>query len=118
MKVGLVYVFNVRNILNIFVEQLSSCPKGFELVGFGCYSFSQERTGWIEAKKMCELKESRLVVIETEKERDDILEHVISTQGQKRSRFEFWTAGNDIERENVWVWSGNLELFLFQLGKH
>ena len=62
--------------------------------------------GWIEAKKMCELKEARLVVIETEKERDDILEHIISTQGKTRSRFEFWTAGNDIERENVWVWSG------------
>ena len=56
--------------------------------------------GWIEAKKMCELKESRLVVIETEKERDDILEHVIATQGRQRSRFEFWTAGNDIDVEN------------------
>jgi hypothetical protein len=42
--------------------------------------------GWIEAKKMCELKESRLVVIETERERDDILEHVIATQGRQRSR--------------------------------
>jgi hypothetical protein len=50
-----------------------------------------------------------LQVIETEKERDDILEHIISTQGRQRSRFEFWTAGNDIDRENVWVWSGGSE---------
>ena len=87
-------------------EQFTSCPLGFELVGSGCYSFSSERMGWIEAKKMCELKESRLIIIETERERDDILEHIIATQGRSRSRFEFWTAGNDIDRENVWVWSG------------
>jgi hypothetical protein len=31
-----------------------------------------------------ELKEARLVILETEKERDDILEHVIATQGRSR----------------------------------
>jgi hypothetical protein len=92
--------------------------------------------GWIEAKKMCEIENSRLVVIETEQERDDIIEHIIENQGRQRSRFEFWlkkdaiikaisncvstfvifgnsrTAGNDIETENVWVWSGagNIEV--------
>ena len=98
------------------VAERFSCPNGFELIGSGCYSFSNDRMGWIEAKKMCELKESRLVVIETEKERDDILEHVIATQGRQRSRFEFWTAGNDIDVENVWVWSGQKDEIVPEFG--
>ena len=24
----------------------------------------------------------------------------------RRTRFEFWTAGNDIDKENEWIWSG------------
>lgn len=68
----------------------SSCPSDFELIGSGCYLFSRDRMGWIEAKKMCEIENSRLVVIETEQERDDIIEHIIENQGRQRSRFEFW----------------------------
>lgn len=63
--------------------------------------------GWIEAKKQCELMNSgsaRLVAIETPRERESLLKHV---ERLSRSRFEYWTAGNDIDRENEWVWSGS-----------
>ena len=41
--------------------------------------------------------------LETTSKRDAILEHL---QADGRSRYEYWLAGNDIDRENVWVWSG------------
>ena len=55
--------------------------------------------GWIEAKKNCETMESgaKLVAIETPAERDALLKEV----KKGRSRYEFWTAGNDIEDEDV-----------------
>lgn len=55
--------------------------------------------GWIEAKKNCEAMErgAKLVAIETTEERDSLLKEV----KKGRSRYEFWTAGNDIEDEDV-----------------
>ena len=74
-------------------------------LGSGCYYFSRDRMGWIEAKKTCELmtEGGRLVHIETPAERDLLLKQVAK---QSRSRFEYWTAGNDIDEENRWVWAG------------
>ena len=75
-----------------------------------CYFISQERMGWIEAKKKCELMQPgsgafkpSLVAIETPEERDLLIKEISKSS---RSRFEFWTAGNDIEEENVGEWSG------------
>ena len=81
------------------------CPRSYVKLGSKCYYFSRDRMGWIEAKKTCELMTdgSRLVSIETPAERDLLLKQVAK---QSRSRFEFWTAGNDIDDENRWVWAG------------
>lgn len=81
------------------------CPRSFVKLGSGCYYFSRDRMGWIEAKKTCELmtEGGRLVHIETPAERDLLLKQVAK---QSRSRFEYWTAGNDIDEENRWVWAG------------
>ena len=91
----------------------TSCPRGYERlgnssVGYGCYSFSRERMGWIEAKKSCELNGAHLLTLESIEESEVVLEHLIS-QTRRRSRFEYWTAGNDIEKEDVWEWSGTRE---------
>eukprot|EP00095_Tigriopus_kingsejongensis_P001321 maker-scaffold249_size238305-snap-gene-1.13 protein:Tk01321 transcript:maker-scaffold249_size238305-snap-gene-1.13-mRNA-1 annotation:"PREDICTED: collectin-12-like" len=86
--------------------QGSQCPPKFKQLPTGCYFFAQERMGWIEAKKECEFMTpgTNLVAIETPGERDALMSE-ISSFG--RSRYEFWTAGNDIDREDEWVWSGS-----------
>ena len=81
-----------------------SCPRGFDSIGSGCYSFSRQRMGWIEAKKSCELDGAHLVNLETEREMQDILDHLVGNSRRRRSRFEYWTSGNDINEENNWVW--------------
>ena len=99
--------------VNINILARTSCPRGFERlgnnsIGFGCYSFSRERMGWIEAKKNCELNGAHLLTLESVEESEAVLEHLIS-QTRRRSRFEYWTAGNDIEKEDNWEWSGTRE---------
>ena len=64
--------------------------------------------GWIEAKKSCELNGAHLLTLESIEESEVVLEHLIS-QTRRRSRFEYWTAGNDIEKEDIWEWSGTRE---------
>jgi hypothetical protein len=64
--------------------------------------------GWIEAKKSCELNGAHLLTLESIEESEVVLEHLIS-QTRRRSRFEYWTAGNDIEKEDIWEWSGSRE---------
>ena len=61
--------------------------------------------GWIEAKKSCELNGAYLLTIESIEESEAVLEYLLSTT-RRRSRLEYWTGGNDIEKENNWEWSG------------
>jgi len=84
----------------------TACPRGFDLIGGGCYKVSNERMGWIEAKKMCEAAESHLVSFQNPDEATDLIRFVQRVQ-PRRTRFEFWTAGNDIDKENSWVWSSS-----------
>ena len=84
----------------------TACPRGFDLIGGGCYKVSNERMGWIEAKKMCEAAESHLVSFQNPDEAKDLIRFVQRVQ-PRRTRFEFWTAGNDIDKENSWVWSSS-----------
>lgn len=61
--------------------------------------------GWIEAKKQCESMASgaKLLAVESTQERDLLIAKI---QKSGRTRHEYWTSGNDIDTENVWVWSG------------
>ena len=98
----------------LYVLARTSCPRGFERlgnssIGFGCYSFSRERVGWIEAKKICELNGANLITLESIEESEAVLENLLSST-RRRSRFEYWTAGNDIDRENRWEWAGTKEI--------
>ena len=38
-----------------------SCPSNFQSLGNSCYFVSNDRVGWIEARKMCELLGARLI---------------------------------------------------------
>ena len=78
------------------------------MIGEGCYKISDERMGWIEAKKMCEATNSQLLSFQSPDEADNLISHIRRIQ-PRRTRFEFWTAGNDIDKENEWVWSGPLK---------
>ena len=53
---------------------------------------------------MCEMKGSLLVGLR-ERGRLVEMEQVVG-RNQGRSREQWWTAGNDIEREGVWEWAG------------
>ncbi len=34
----------------------------------------------------------------------------IQRVNRRRTRFEYWTAGNDIDKENKWVWSSDRQI--------
>ena len=109
-------------------------------MGGGCYKISDERMGWIEAKKMCEATNSQLLSFQSPEEAESLISFIRRIQvffghflvylafwaffglfggyfglqntfyfnffQPRRTRFEFWTAGNDIDKENEWIWSG------------
>jgi len=84
-------------------QSLQGCPRGFESVGSGCYLISNDRVGWIEARKMCEQSKAKLISLDTESKREDLAILVRSIIRRRRS--EFWLSGNDIEEEGVWEWA-------------
>ena len=60
--------------------------------------------GWVEGRKKCQQKGAILLSLETESEKQKIVEYVGSSTRRRRS--EYWVAGNDIEEEGVWEWAG------------
>ena len=58
----------------------------------------------MEARKKCQQKKSSLLRLDTERERQSIVEYVSTSTRRRRS--EYWLAGNDIEQEGVWEWAG------------
>ena len=83
-----------------------SCPPEFETIPGGCIYISDERVGWIEARKMCAKRNSVLASMQTRDKRAAMLGAVF--RQMRRRRDEFWLAGNDIEEEGVWQWAGRL----------
>ena len=81
----------------------SDCPDDFTLISGGCYYLSNTRVGWIEARKMCEQRNSRLVSLETADKKNSLLDHI--ADNSRRRRTEYWLDGNDIEEEGVWEWA-------------
>ena len=64
---------------------------------------STERVGWIEARKKCQQREAILLSLETDSEKQKVVEYVASSTRRRRS--EYWLGGNDIEEEGVWEWA-------------
>ena len=83
----------------------SSCPQDFDLVDGRCYYLSNERVGWIEARKKCQAKKAVLLSLNSEKERKKVVEYIGTST--RRRRIEYWLGGNDIEEEGVWQWAGS-----------
>jgi len=80
-----------------------SCPSNFQSLGNSCYFVSNDRVGWIEARKMCELLGARLISFDNKQKIDSVAILVKSLTRRRRS--EFWVSGNDIEEEGVWEWA-------------
>ena len=59
--------------------------------------------GWIEARKKCQQREAILLSLETDSEKQKVVEYVASSTRRRRS--EYWLGGNDIEEEGVWEWA-------------
>ena len=72
-------------------------------MGEVCILVSQERAGWIEARKACEVRGARLVRLERERRRSAVLA-LLRSQLQ-RPRAQFWLAASDIEVEGEWEWA-------------
>ena len=89
----------------LLARRRTACPGGFDLIGGNCYKVSNERMGWIEAKKMCEATNSQLLSFQSPDEAENLVKFIQRTN-PRRTRFEFWTGGNDIDKESNWVWSG------------
>ena len=97
----------IRQQQNTPTPQFSdSCPSEFQAIPGGCIYISDERVGWIEARKMCAKRSSVLASMQTRGKRTDMLGAVL--RQMRRRRDEFWLAGNDIEEEGVWQWAGRL----------
>ena len=45
-------------------------------MGGGCYKISEERMGWIEAKKMCEATNSLLISFQSPEEADSLISFI------------------------------------------
>lgn len=80
-----------------------NCPDEFYSLDNECFYVSDDKVTWIEARKSCEMKNSKLLTLESESKAikiSNLLKSVV-----KRHYNEFWTGGNDIDREGDWVWA-------------
>ena len=81
-----------------------ACPEGWLRQYDSCYLFNtDDLVTWLEAKTACENYDgAELVKIETERETSFLNDELnkLTTSNQ------IWTAGNDLDSETVWVWSG------------
>ena len=60
----------------------TACPRGFDLIGGGCYKISDERMGWIEAKKMCEATNSQLISFQSKSEAESLISFIRRTNSK------------------------------------
>ncbi|XP_077981766.1 adhesion G protein-coupled receptor L1-like [Glandiceps talaboti] len=77
--------------------------------GTRCYEFVRRPSNWQEASLSCMEKSATLVALETTEEMDIIKSYVIDNElyvSTNEKITGFWTGGNDIAREGVWMWSG------------
>ena len=84
-------------------EDVEKCPKGFKKVDKDCFYISSDKVTWIEARKLCENRSSKLLAIESEFisiKLSNLLQSIV-----RRHYNEFWTSGNDIIKEGDWVWA-------------
>ena len=83
------------------------CPDQFYKIDNKCFYISKEKVTWIEARKHCEMKQSKLISLETEVLATKLSHHIETLS--RRHFNEFWTSGNDIEVEGSWRWAGVTE---------
>ena len=91
----------MRFLTNIFSG--FNCPDEFYSLDNECFYVSDDKVTWIEARKSCEMKNSKLLTLESESKAIKISNFLKSVV--KRHYNEFWTGGNDIDREGDWVWA-------------
>ena len=60
---------------------------------------------WIEARKYCQVKSSKLLTLNSES-KAIMLSNLIRNVSRRHFN-EFWTSGNDIDAEGDWVWTGD-----------
>ena len=82
----------------------ASCPADYIATAAGCIFISQDRVGWIEARKKCEQRSGALLLSLQSRDKMRALEQVL-VAAMRRKREEFWLSGNDIEEEGEWEWA-------------
>ena len=88
-----------------------ACPEGWFRQYDSCYRFNtNDLVTWQGAKTACENYEgAELVKIETERETSFLKDEL----NELTTSEEIWTAGNDLDNEAVWVWSGRYNSKVF-----
>ena len=59
-------------------------------MGGGCYKISDERMGWIEAKKMCEATNSQLLSFQSPEEAESLISFIRRIQVLLAGFLPFW----------------------------
>ncbi|XP_033733674.1 perlucin-like [Pecten maximus] len=87
------------------VSVRGDCPNGYVRHDDSCYKFfSSVLATWAESLTYCELFESKLAVIETEREQT-FIEGLLSREWHTGASDGVWVDGTDLLIEGEWVWA-------------
>nr|XP_014345904.1 PREDICTED: hepatic lectin-like isoform X2 [Latimeria chalumnae] len=79
----------------VTTEKSQMCPSGWQQLVGSCYSFSDERDNWEKANQTCLLKDSHLIVINSEEEQEYFFKHVNK---------DYWLGLTDLSQEGQFEW--------------
>ena len=82
-------------------------------MGGGCYKISDERMGWIEAKKMCEATNSQLLSFQSPEEAESLISFIRRIQVFLAIFWSIWPIGRFFWP--FWRFFGQTILFIFIL---
>ncbi|XP_021365376.1 perlucin-like isoform X2 [Mizuhopecten yessoensis] len=87
------------------LQDVLSCPDGFERHGYRCYKVFALHVSWIDAKQYCQLYGADLVQIDSALE-ESIVEGIVKRLHGAVGEEVYWTDGSDLLTEGEWRWIG------------
>ena len=82
------------------------CSKGWVNLLGSCYWFEKEhKENWTTALSSCAALNAQLLKIESESENIFIKAELSLQISSSDPKIRVWMAGNDLEKENEWVWA-------------
>uniref|UniRef100_A0A8C5QH77 C-type lectin domain-containing protein n=1 Tax=Leptobrachium leishanense TaxID=445787 RepID=A0A8C5QH77_9ANUR len=97
MKEKVVLMDKIKKLSNNLASFCMSCPIGWKFIGSSCYFFSAIVKKWEEARDDCDIRNSRLLIIDDKKKSSDLKSHY------KKSRYWIGLRSDDKDPA-VWKW--------------